>query len=89
MVHGSLTSHNIFIKLPDLQESLGHSLNLRIQIDGIELRGLKSYANKFFSYRNASVWSAPEVLAQPKKLIEPTVKLDVYSFGVLMWEMFF
>ena len=89
MAHGSLSSHNIFIKLPDTKESLGHSPNLKVQIDGIELRGLKSYANKFFSYRAASVWSAPEVLAQPKKLAEPDIKFDVFSFGVLMWEVFF
>lgn len=35
-----------------------------------------------------SVWSSPEVLKHPKKLDEPTTPMDVYSFGVMMWEIF-
>lgn len=42
----------------------------------------------FYSYRNVSVWSAPEVLKQPKKLLEPTKAMDVYSFGLIMWELY-
>ena len=33
-----------------------------LQIDGYELIELKKYANVFYSYKAASVWSAPEVL---------------------------
>lgn len=35
------------------------------------------------------MWSAPEVLKQPKKIPDATKAMDVYSFGVIMWEMFF
>lgn len=41
----------------------------------------------FGSYRSASVWSAPEILKQPRKLLDPTSEMDVYSFGMLMWEV--
>ena len=34
------------------------------------------------------MWSAPEVLKQPRKKLEPTTDMDVYSFGMLMWEIF-
>lgn len=54
----------------------------------IELSEFKKYANMFYSYRNVSVWSAPEVLKQPKKLLEPTKAMDVYSFGLIMWELY-
>lgn len=33
--------------------------------------------------------SAPEVLKQPKKIQEGTKAMDVYSFGIMMWELFF
>lgn len=46
------------------------------------------YANTFMDYRNASVWSSPEQLEKPKKFVEPTVEMDVYSFGMVLWEMF-
>jgi len=49
---------------------------------------LKKYANMFYSYRPITVWSPPEVLRSPKKLLEPLTTMDVYSFGVLMWELF-
>lgn len=46
------------------------------------------YASTFYSYKNLSVWSAPETLKHGKKMgdvIFPEV--DVYSFGMLMWEL--
>lgn len=41
----------------------------------------------FNSYRQASVWSSPEVLRTPKKFSEPSKPMDVYSFGMLLWEI--
>lgn len=61
---------------------------LKVQIDGIELTDLKKYANMFYSYRPITVWSPPEVLRSPKKLLEPLPTMDVYSFGLMMWELF-
>jgi serine/threonine protein kinase len=57
-------------------------------VSEFELGDLKRYANMFYSYRNVSVWSPPEVLKQPKKLQDPIKSMDVYSFGVIMWELF-
>jgi hypothetical protein len=54
----------------------------------VELYPLKKYANMFGSYKAQTVWSAPEVLKSKKKLLEPNAKMDVYSFGLLIWEMF-
>lgn len=48
---------------------------------------LKKYAKMFTAYRNVSVWSPPEVLRQPKKIVEPQAECDVYSFGLIMWEV--
>ena len=42
----------------------------------------------FGSYKPQTVWSAPEALKQKKKLLEPNAKMDVYSFGMLIWELF-
>jgi len=58
MACGHLTSHNVFITPPSRESAL----EPKVQIDAIELIDLKKYANKFFSYSNVSVWSAPEVL---------------------------
>ena len=84
--HGSLTPHNVFVQIPEDPARI--ETNLKVQIDGIELTDLKKYANVFYSYRPVSVWSSPEVLKHPKKLDEPTTPMDVYSFGVMMWEIF-
>jgi len=54
----------------------------------MEFIDLKKYANMFFSYRPITVWSSPEILRSPKKLLEPLAPMDVYSFGFIMWEIF-
>ena len=33
------------------------------------------------------VWSSPEVLKQKHGMLEPTSEMDVYSFGLLLWEL--
>lgn len=45
------------------------------------------YANMFFEYRAASVWSSPETLENQKKIKEPTLAMDVYSYGLILWEL--
>ena len=49
----------------------------------------KRYANMFYSYKSVSVWSPPESLKAPKKRQDPTWQMDSYSFGMVMWELFF
>ena len=61
---------------------------VKVKIDGFENTDLKKYANVLYNYRNASVYSSPEVLKQIKKLQEPTKAMDVYSFGLIMWELY-
>lgn len=83
--HGHLSSHNVFVEVPaDILEVE----NTKVQVAEFELGDLNKYANMFYSYRNASVWSPPEVLRNPKKLLEPSFAMDVYSFGLIMWEIF-
>lgn len=53
----------------------------------LELLPLQKYANTFYSYRSASVWSAPECLKNLKKMDDPTAEMDTYSFGMLLWEL--
>ena len=45
------------------------------------------YGNMFFSYRIASVWSAPEILSNTKKLPKLTKQMDIYSYGMIIWEI--
>ena len=47
----------------------------------------KRYANMFYSYRSVTVWSSPECLKQVKKRLDPHPSMDVYSFGMIMWEL--
>ena len=83
--HGHLTSHNIFF---DFSKQETTSIRkAKIRIGDIELLPLLKYANTFYKYRAVSVWSSPEQLSSPKKFGEPTTEMDVYSFGMLMWEL--
>eukprot|EP00347_Sterkiella_histriomuscorum_P012447 403368538 len=82
--HGHLTSHNIMIELKPQSNSVR---NAKIRIGDLELMPLFKYANTFYDYRSSSVWSAPECLAQPKKQLDPTKEMDIYSYGMLMWEL--
>ena len=66
MMHGSLTSHNVFL---DFQEDLDQP---KVRLGELEMSDFKRYANMFYNYRSASVWSSPECLSQAKKRIDPT-----------------
>ena len=45
------------------------------------------YANIFYGYKYISVWSAPELLKNPKKFSEIQKEADIYSFGMVIWEL--
>ena len=83
MAHGSLTSHNIFL---DFEEDVE---NPQVRLGELEMGDFKKYANMFYNYRSVSVWSPPECLKQSKKRLDPTWQMDVYSFGMLMWEVLY
>ena len=80
--HGHLTSHNVFL------EQVAPSKRFKVRVADLELAPLYKFANTFGEYRNASVWSAPECLKNMRKITEPTPEMDVYSFSMLMWELF-
>lgn len=84
IAHGHLSPHNIFVQV----EIKDGAQALRVKIDGFENAELNKYANMFNNYRNVSVYSAPEVLRQAKKVLEPVKSMDSYSFGVIIWELF-
>lgn len=72
----------------DLDFTRDPSIPFKLYLCELELYDFKKYANLFGNYRCVSVWSPPEVLKQPKKMLETTPEMDVYSFGLLMWEIF-
>lgn len=85
LVHGHLTPHNIFI---EFQSYGGPKKATGVRIGDFELGPLHKYASTFYQYRNVSVWSAPETLKAGKKIAEASSpEEDVYSFGMLLWEL--
>ena len=86
LAHGNLNSHNVFV---DLTCDSGSDDPPKIKLGELEMSDFKRYANMFYSYRSVSVWSAPECLKQQKKRLDPTTQMDVYSFGMLMWEVLY
>lgn len=82
--HGHLTSHNVFV---DLKKTNSNVFDLKVRISDLECLDLIMYANMFFDYRVASVWSSPEVLRHAKKVNNPSVAMDTYSFGLVLWEL--
>lgn len=83
--HGHLSSHNLFIELMRTSKC---NYKMRIRLADLENFDYMDYASTFFNYRCASVWSAPEVLDKHKKVPkEMTPAMDVYSYGLLLWEL--
>lgn len=84
LYHGHLTPHNIFVSI---QSQNGAEL-VKVKIDGFENGDLKKYASTLYNYRTATVYSSPEVLRQPKIVQKPSKSMDVYSFGVIVWQLY-
>lgn len=84
IAHGSVSSHNLMF---DLDFSNDPAKPFKLLLCELELHDFKKYANMFGSYRCVSVWSSPECLKSPRKKLDPTPEMDVYSFGMLMWEV--
>lgn len=58
-----------------------------MKIADIENNVFMEYGNIFYNYRIASVWSAPEVLKMNKKILPITTEMDIYSLGMIIWEL--
>lgn len=63
--HGHLSSHNIFI---DLKRVSKGNFKLKVRLADLENLDYMEYSNMFYKYRVASVWSAPEILANHKRM---------------------
>jgi serine/threonine protein kinase len=75
-VHGHLSSHNVFLDTDS------------VLVGDLGLEHLKKYVGLMGGYCNKSAWSSPEVLKEAGDVvIKPTVYDDVYSFGIILWEI--
>jgi len=83
--HGNLNTHNIFLDLHSKDTDV--NCDFMVRIGEGEMGDFKRYANMFYSYRSVSVSSSPECLKNQRQRQDPTVKMDVYSFGMIMWEI--
>lgn len=77
-VHGHLTSHNILLR---------H--NGSVVISDLGFGYLRKFASADLGYSNKSAWSSPEMLKDNSPIcIKAMVSDDVYSYGMILWEIF-
>lgn len=82
--HGHLTSHNVFL---DIKKIGPDHFSIKVRVTDLENFDFMQYSNMFFDYRITSVWSSPEALSSLKKIKDPTGQMDVYSLGLIFWEL--
>jgi len=74
--HGHLSSHNVLMA-PE-----------GAKVTDVGLHKLKKFAGVVISYSNKGAWTSPEQLQQRGKTVAKIRESDdVYSFGVIMWEV--
>lgn len=50
---------------------------------------LKKYFSLTIGYTNKSYYTAPEIISERGKIVNnPTLEGDVYSFGMILYELF-
>lgn len=75
--HSHLSSRNIFLNPSDFS----------IYIADYGLKSLQKFCKLFAKYQINNAWSPPEVWTDPQGDYYDSVKVDTYSFGVLLWEL--
>jgi serine/threonine protein kinase len=82
LCHGRLTPKNIFIERDP-------EIGIRVMIGDLQMQTFLNYASTLMGYRGATAWSSPEVLENSgKQMGEPSKEQDIYSFGMILWEIF-
>lgn len=85
IMHGHLSAHNVFV---EFQSYGGPKKVSGVRLADLELSPLIKYATTFYSYKNICVWTAPEILKSGKKIADnSTPEMDVFSFGMILWEL--
>jgi hypothetical protein len=75
--HGHITSHNVLV-----------DNDFTPFLSDLGMLKLKKYAGILIGYSNKSAWSSPELLAENcPTALKVKESDDVYSFGVLLWEL--
>ena len=75
--HGHLTSHNVLLES-----------NKIVMISDFGLERMKKFAGLMTGYCNKSGWTSPEqLLAEGPVATQVRESDDVYSFGVILWEL--
>ncbi|CAD8155868.1 unnamed protein product [Paramecium pentaurelia] len=77
LCHGSLTTENVMIKS-----------NGRVKIIDFGLFGIKKYQSLLQSYTNKTGFTAPELIMQRGQIVSGSQEGDIYSVGMIMYEMF-
>ena len=75
--HTHLSSKNIMLNPSDLH----------IYIGDYNMRSLKKFCKLFAKYSNSTAWTATEVWQEPKSDFYESPAVDVYSFGMILWEL--
>ncbi|PSS20906.1 Serine/threonine-protein kinase [Actinidia chinensis var. chinensis] len=78
IVHFDLKSHNFLVNMRDPQRPV-------CKIGDLGLSKIKQRTLVSGGVRGTIPWMAPELLNSKKKMV--TEKVDVYSFGIVMWEL--
>lgn len=78
--HGHLTPHNVMVEITEEEE-------FRVMVSDLQLASILKHQNTYKQYKNVTVWSAPECLAKPDKINEATKEMDIYSYGMILFEI--
>ena len=79
LAHGHLTPKNIFIQDKE---------SLKILIGDLGDNSIRKHARIFSGYNYKSVFSCPEILEDALDHSDPNEMFDVYSFGIIVWEIY-